>query len=63
MDQAGWTRVDAVRALLGCGPAELDPVVTEDAKGRFQVDGDRVRACQGHSTAGTPVTVAALEAG
>src|SRR5690606_40348464 len=43
---------------------ELDEVVAKNDKGRYELtpDGACVRACQGHSTAGTPVTQAGLEA-
>ena len=49
LDGAGWVRVvDLVRAL-GVTRAEVDQVVAENDKQRFTVDGDRIRAAQGHS--------------
>jgi putative RNA 2'-phosphotransferase len=62
MDAAGWASVADVLALLDLEPAELERVVAENDKGRLELDGDRIRACQGHSTAGTPVEAGALEA-
>lgn len=50
----GWVAIDEL--LRGCAAAghpidrrHLDAAVASDAKGRFEVDGDRVRAAQGHS--------------
>ena len=62
MDAAGWVeRADLLRAAsLDAG--QLDEIVRHNNKQRFQVDGARVRACQGHGTEGTPVTRDALEA-
>ncbi len=37
------------------------PAVEHNDKQRLQVDGDRIRACQGHSLEGMPVTCEALE--
>lgn len=50
MDAAGWVRVgDVLRALRISEPA-LDEVVAQNDKRRFEREGDRIRACQGHST-------------
>lgn len=62
MDAAGWVPVGEVIAVVGVTRAELERVVRENDKGRLQLEGDRIRACQGHSTEGMPVTPAALEA-
>lgn len=62
MDEAGWSEVDDVLGVLGVTRAELDLAVSQNDKGRLVVAGDRIRACQGHSLAGTPVTLEALEA-
>lgn len=62
MDQAGWASVDDVVAVTGVSRAELVAVVETNTKQRFELDGDRIRACQGHSMAGVPVTREALEA-
>lgn len=62
MDAAGWSPIDDVVRKLGISRAALDVVVRENNKSRLEVDGDRIRACQGHSLAGTPVTLDALEA-
>ncbi len=62
MDPAGWVAIDAVLARTGLTRGELTRVVAENNKRRLQVDGARIRCCQGHSTEGTPVTQEALEA-
>lgn len=62
MDAAGWTAIADVLRVLGITRAQLDTVVAENTKSRLQVDGARIRACQGHSVAGMPVTHEALEA-
>ena len=62
MDAAGWVAVAEVLRALGLSRAELEVVVRENDMRRLELEGDRVRACQGHSTAGTPVTAEALEA-
>jgi putative RNA 2'-phosphotransferase len=49
-------------AVLGIDRAQLDEAVERNDKWRLEVDGDRIRACQGHSLDGMPVTRAALEA-
>ena len=74
MDTAGFADVDAVLQQTGLSRAELDVVVAENNKSRFEVrpssengasgaaKGERMRAVQGHSLDGTPVTLEGLEA-
>jgi putative RNA 2'-phosphotransferase len=63
MDQAGWASVADVLRVTGITDTALARAVKEkNDKGRLQLDGDRLRACQGHSPANTPVTREALEA-
>jgi putative RNA 2'-phosphotransferase len=62
MNTAGWAPIDEVMAVLGIDRAQLDEAVERNDKRRLEVDGDRIRACQGHSLDGMPVTRAALEA-
>ncbi len=62
MDAAGWADRGAVLAWLGVEEAALEAVIRENNKARFQVDGPRLRASQGHSLEGAPVTLEALEA-
>ncbi|WP_212832416.1 RNA 2'-phosphotransferase [Catellatospora sp. TT07R-123] len=50
----GWVQIDTLlRALAAHGHrvtrAQLDTVVADNDKQRFAVDGDRIRASQGHS--------------
>ncbi|MFK7999847.1 MAG: RNA 2'-phosphotransferase [Polyangiales bacterium] len=60
MDGAGWCEVADVLRQTGLEPAQLEDLVRTSNKQRLQLQGGRVRACQGHS-AGTPVERAALE--
>jgi putative RNA 2'-phosphotransferase len=62
MDAAGFADVEDVLRLSGLSREELARVVEENAKSRYEVRGERVRAVQGHSPAGTPVTLEGLEA-
>lgn len=62
MDSAGWAPIHEVLARARMSRDALDRCVAQNDKQRLQVDGDRIRATQGHSTAGTPVTAEALEA-
>ena len=62
MDPAGWAFIEDVLAQLQISREALNSCVRENRKQRLQVDGDRIRATQGHSFAGTPVTWEALEA-
>ena len=65
MDVAGFASIDDVLAYTKLTRAELDVVVNENNKSRFEVKdvGGRacVRAVQGHSLDGTPVTLDGLE--
>ncbi|PRY42429.1 RNA 2'-phosphotransferase [Umezawaea tangerina] len=51
LDPEGWVGVDDLLAALGGGVtrAQLDEVVARNDKQRFTIDGDRIRANQGHS--------------
>ena len=62
MDAAGWAPEEAVLAFLGVSREALRQAVDENTKSRLQWEQGRIRACQGHSTEGTPVTAEALEA-
>jgi len=62
MDAAGWVAVSDVLKHLGISRSELAVVVAENNKSRLELAGDRIRACQGHSREGMPVTLEALEA-
>jgi len=62
MDQAGWSRVEDVLDALDLTAEQVRRAVDNNDKGRLQLDGARIRACQGHSTATMPVTHDALEA-
>ncbi|GAB3811623.1 RNA 2'-phosphotransferase [Kribbella italica] len=62
MTADGWAAVDDVLVLLGIDRSALDRAVERNDKNRLQVDGSLIRACQGHSLAGMPVTRPALEA-
>lgn len=62
MDAAGWAKIDDVLRVLHMTRSALDRAVSENTKSRLQIDGDRIRACQGHSREAMPVTLEALEA-
>jgi putative RNA 2'-phosphotransferase len=61
MDPAGWAEVEDVLAQTRMTRAQLEEAVRTNTKGRLQLEGDRVRACQGHSQANTAVDRDALE--
>ncbi|WP_427889310.1 RNA 2'-phosphotransferase [Kribbella sp. GL6] len=61
MSTDGWTAITDVLRILELTRERLDVAVRENDKQRLQVDGERIRACQGHSLAGMPVTREALE--
>ncbi|MFC9690160.1 RNA 2'-phosphotransferase [Kribbella sp. NPDC056951] len=61
MTADGWAAIADVLKVLGLERAALDRAVEVNDKQRLQVDGERIRACQGHSLAGMPVTREALE--
>jgi putative RNA 2'-phosphotransferase len=62
MDAAGWAEVEDVRRLLHMGREALETAVRDNNKSRLELRGTRIRACQGHSRQGMPVTCEALEA-
>jgi putative RNA 2'-phosphotransferase len=62
MDAAGWVSIADVLRVLHMGRAALEDAVENNNKSRLEVRGARIRACQGHSLAGMPVTQEALEA-
>ncbi|SEQ51184.1 putative RNA 2'-phosphotransferase [Lentzea xinjiangensis] len=49
LDPAGWVPVADVLNALGITPEDLHDVVARNDKKRFTIDGDRIRANQGHS--------------
>ena len=51
LDPAGWVGVDDLLAALRVTRAQLVEVVERNDKKRFEIDGDRIRASQGHSVA------------
>ena len=62
MDAAGWAEVEDVRRVLHMGRAALEAAVANNTKNRLELRGTRIRACQGHSLRGMPVSCEALEA-
>jgi len=62
MDAAGWVAVSDVLAYLKIGLPDLVKVVADNNKSRLELRDGRIRACQGHSREGMPVTLEALEA-
>lgn len=53
LDENGWADLGAlcavIQAKFGASPADVSRVVAENPKKRFVIDGDRIRAVQGHS--------------
>ncbi|MBL8682125.1 MAG: RNA 2'-phosphotransferase [Myxococcales bacterium] len=49
LDSEGWADIAKVLSALRMPRAHFDAAVSQNNKKRFEVDGDRVRACQGHS--------------
>lgn len=62
IDAAGWVEIDDVLDELKMSREELDRVVAQNNKSRFELAGSRIRASQGHSTAASGVAPEALEA-
>jgi putative RNA 2'-phosphotransferase len=62
MDTAGFARISDVLRLAHLDRATLDAVAAENNKARYEIRGDVIRAVQGHSFEGTPVTLEGLEA-
>jgi putative RNA 2'-phosphotransferase len=49
LDSGGWVPVTTLLAALKITRAELDAIVAGNDKARFAIEGDRIRASQGHS--------------
>ncbi len=62
MDTAGWVPIEQVLQHLRICRADLDVIVRDNNKARFEIDEAQIRACQGHSLRTTPVTLEGLEA-
>jgi putative RNA 2'-phosphotransferase len=62
MDAAGWVAVADALRVLRISRGDLEEVVAQNNKSRLELKGDRIRASQGHSHLGMPVTLEALEA-
>ncbi|MEU4198271.1 tRNA 2'-phosphotransferase [Kribbella sp. NPDC026611] len=61
MSADGWASISDVIKLLDLTEDRLEQAVRDNDKQRLQADGERIRACQGHSLQGMPVTREALE--
>src|SRR5262249_56601830 len=62
MDAQGFATLDDVARALGVETSAIRDVVRKNNKQRYEIQGDRIRASQGHSREGMPVTLDALEA-
>lgn len=62
MDGAGWVEIAEVLRALRLSRAQLDAAVRDNSKARFEVEGSRIRATQGHSSGPGAVSLEALEA-
>jgi len=61
MSADGRALIEDVLQKLQMDRSALDAAVRDNDKQRLQVEGGRIRACQGHSLRGMPVTREALE--
>lgn len=61
LDPEGWARIDDVLRTLRMSRAMFDLAVETNEKKRFEVDGELVRACQGHSEGVGGVSLESLE--
>lgn len=61
MDAAGWAEIADVLRVLRMSRTTLEDAVRDNNKARYEVRGQRIRACQGHSRERMPVTLEALE--
>ncbi|GAA4932963.1 putative RNA 2'-phosphotransferase [Actinomycetospora succinea] len=52
LDEAGWTSLDALCAALGVSVADVEDVVANGSKQRYELAGGRIRARYGHSLPG-----------
>lgn len=50
MDADGWAKIDDVLRAVRLPRAMFERAVAQNDKKRFEVDGELVRACQGHSS-------------
>ncbi len=60
LDAAGWAPLADVLRITGVSRGDVEAAVRDNTKRRFELDGDRIRAVQGHSS--TQVDLDALEA-
>ena len=49
LDEAGWVPVEKLLKAMGMSRSQLERVVAGNDKQRFIIEGDRIRANQGHS--------------
>ncbi len=61
MDPAGWVEIGDLLGFFSMRRATLDELVRTNNKRRLQIEGTRIRCCQGHSVR-SGVSAAALEA-
>jgi putative RNA 2'-phosphotransferase len=61
MDASGWAAISDVLRITRLRRADLDAAVADNNKQRFEVDGERIRATQGHSQGNAPIDLDTLE--
>jgi putative RNA 2'-phosphotransferase len=61
LDAEGWATIESVLHALAMSRELFDRAVDTNEKKRFEIAGDRVRACQGHSEGVSGVTTESLE--
>ncbi len=62
IDAAGWVAIGDVLRHLRMTRSYLDALVADNAKRRYEIEGDRIRACQGHSLGVVGADPAVIEA-
>ena len=61
MDCAGWVNIHKLLQKIDLNLQDLNRVIQRNNKARFEIKGDNIRACQGHSLEQLPVTQEGLE--
>jgi putative RNA 2'-phosphotransferase len=50
-DACGWVDIEIILQIMNISKATLAKIIDEDDKRRYEICKDKIRACQGHSTA------------
>ena len=50
LDKYGWCDIETVLKAVNCTRQEVESIIAQSEKKRFEIDGNRIRATYGHST-------------